>query len=47
MLGARLNLLSSDDIQLLRSGTTGDPGARVLQKWRDSQKTFKDLINGE
>lgn len=47
MLGAKLNLLSSDDIQLLRTGNAGDPGAKVLQKWRDSEKTFKDLINGK
>ena len=45
-MGSKLNLLSTDDIDYYRTNPeTGGNGGIVLQKWKDSKLTFKDLVS--
>ena len=45
-MGSTLDLLSTDDIDYYRRNPeTGGNGGIVLQKWKDSKLTFKDLVS--
>lgn len=46
-LGGRLGLISTDEVALRNvPHLEVDNGTYILQKWRDSNKSFKDLIDG-
>lgn len=45
-LAGRLNLLSTSEVEELKSKHHVDRGAHVLQLWTDSNLTYQDLING-
>ena len=47
-LGGRLGLISTDEVALRNlPHLEVDNGTYILQKWRDSNKSFKDLIDGK
>ena len=44
-LGTKLGLYTTEELFLKKNQLSGEHGAEVLQRWRESRKTFQDLIN--
>lgn len=45
-VGAKLNLISTDDIQYYRANPVkGGNGSEVLHRWKESNLTYRDLVN--
>ncbi len=46
-LGSKLKLLSTEEINRGYANHVANHGNYVLQKWTDSSRSFKDLIDGK